>query len=153
MPRRLRNAPDHRGELRLERANELGCDRLVARREAELPHLFVRLRDVVGRRLQQHGDAELVQLRDEPTVVRHDDEIGVVARYRLDVRREAGEARPRRLLRVVGVVVDRDHLRAGTDREEILGGSRRERDDARRAGLDDDVAVGGVDRHGECCGP
>ena len=50
----------------------------------------------------------------------------------LDVRLEAGQVRLRRLGRVVRLVVDGDHLRAGADGEQHLGGRRRERDDLGR---------------------
>ena len=76
-------------------------------------------------------DPELPELRGEVAgVVRDEDEVRVVVRHRLDVRVVAGEARLRRALRVVRLVVDRDDLLAGADREQILGHGRRERDDA-----------------------
>ena len=72
-----------------------------------------------------------------------DDQVRVVADDRLGVRREAGELRARSLLRIVGLVVDGDHLFAGADREQRLCCRRRQRDDpvwerCRRAGAGDE---------------
>src|SRR5262249_25993354 len=52
-------------------------------------------------------------------------------------------------LRVVRLVVNRDHLRPRADREQALGRGRRERDDAGRASLDRDLAVRGDHGDGE----
>ena len=59
----------------------------------------------------------------------------MVGRDRLDVRRVAGEARAGRPPRVVRVLVDGDDLRAGADREQVLGHGRRERDDPAGSGV------------------
>jgi len=98
---------------------------------AEAEDLPVRLLQVVRSRLEPDLDPELPELRCEVAgVVRDEDEVGVVVRDRLGVRVVAGEARLRRPLRVVRLVVDSDDLLAGADREQILGHGRRERDDA-----------------------
>jgi hypothetical protein len=72
-----------------------------------------------------------------------DHQIGLVCGDRFDVGLETGQLR--RLLgglgRVVALVVDGDHLVAGTDREQDLGRARRQADD----GLGD-VALGDVGR-------
>ena len=86
--------------------------------------------NVVAERLQQHPDVGVGErAREVLRRVRDDDEVGVIGDDRLDVRREAGQARLRRRLRVVGLIVDRDHLLAGADREQRLGGRGRQRDD------------------------
>ena len=58
----------------------------------------------------------------------------------------------RRALRVIGLIIYRDHLFPGADSKQVFGAGGAERDDVRRPRLDDDVAVGGVNRDGECGG-
>ena len=82
-------------------------------------------------------------------VVGGDDEVGLVARDRLDVRLEAGQVAHRRFGRVVGLVVDGDHLLSGADGEERLRGGGREGDDGLGLLLERERAVVGFDRDGE----
>ena len=74
---------------------------------------------------------------------------GLYGDDRLDVRVEVVELGRRSARRVVGVLVDRLHLRARADGVEHLGRRRRQRDDRRRPGLHRDLAVGRMDRHGK----
>src|SRR5919108_181745 len=76
-------------------------------------------------------------------------EVGPVAGDRLDVRLKPGKLRLRGRLREVRLVVDRDHLPAGADREETLGRGRRQRDDSGRALPNLDGAVRSRDRDWE----
>src|SRR5205809_897128 len=69
VPLPLRHAANERGQLVLHRAHELRRRGPVTGRTAELPDLVVRLRDVVGCRLEQHGDTELLERGDDAAVV------------------------------------------------------------------------------------
>ena len=142
---RLRHARHDRGQVRPHRVHDGLRAAGVAGEPAEPEDLRVRLLQVVRGRLVHDLDPELPELRGEVAgVVRDEDEVRVVVRDRLDVRRVAGEARPRRALRVVRLVVDCDDLLAGADREQILGHGRRERDDpVREAVLGARLLVGG----------
>ncbi len=103
---------------------------LMPRAGAELADLRIGARDRGRCRLEQYRDVELRQRAGQPLdVPRDDDEVGPVLRDRLDVRRVARELGARRLLRVVGLVVDGDDLLGGADREQRLGRRRRQRDD------------------------
>ncbi len=134
---RLRHAPHDRRQLRLHRMHQRLSGVAVTGQLADPADLPVRLRQVVRRRLHHDLDPQLPELRGEVVgVVRDEHEIRVVAGDGLGVRVVAGEARPRRALRVVRVLVDRDDLLAGADREQILGHRRRQRDDAVVAVLD-----------------
>ena len=110
---------------------------------AELADLAVRAVQRVRCVLVEDGNAELRRARPRGrSVVGDDDELRLVAGDRLDVRvvarkRGAGSVRRQR-----GVVVGGDDLFAGADREEDLGGGRREGDDPSRSGLQ---------RHRTCC--
>src|SRR5918996_664329 len=78
-----------------------------------------------------------------------DDEVRPVLGDRLRVRGEAGEPRARCTLWVVREFVDRDHLTARTDGEEILGRRGGQGDDPGRPSGDGDAAVRGLDRDRE----
>src|SRR5207244_6793192 len=120
---------DHSCDRLLHPPDERGSAVTIPGDRTELPDLGIRAAQVLRRRLQQDADAELSQARDDVVrVTREDDEIGPVTRDCLDVRRVAGEACPRRPLRIVRLVIDGDDLLAGTDREQRLSCGRRERD-------------------------
>jgi VanZ family protein len=108
----------------------------------------------VGRSvLQEHGDLELLEPVHEPArIVGGDDEVGLVARDRLDIGLEARKIRHRRVGRVVRLVVDGDHLLTGADREQRLGGRGGERDDGVGLLGERQSAVVGLDRDREVGG-
>ena len=127
---RLRHAGDDRRQVRPHRVDDGLRAAGVPREQAEPEDLAVCLPEVVGSRDELDLDPELAELRREVVrVVRDEDEIRVIVRDRLLVGRVAGEVGARGARRVVRLVVDRDHLLAGADREQVLGDGRRERDD------------------------
>jgi hypothetical protein len=135
-----------RGEARDPRAHA-GDERAragaAAGRQTELADLRVRRREGPCRQLEQDGDVQAPQRGHEPVGVEAGHhEVGAVAGDRLCVRREAGELRPRRAARKVGLIVDGDHLATGADGEQRLRRRRRERDDAARLLADRDLARG-----------
>ena len=128
--------------------------RSVSRETAEPEDLLVRLLEIVRGRLVHDLDPELPELRGEVAgVVRDEDEVRVVVRDRLDVRRVAGEAGLRSARRVVrswstattclpAPIANRSSVTVGRERddpvrERVLGvrplvGGRREGDDDER---------------------
>ena len=114
--------------------HHLGRLRDVAGGGAELLDLGVDVVEVVGCGADPHLDAELLQLAPARLSVSAITRSGSYDGDRLDVGLEPGEVGHLRLRlgRVVGLVVDRDHLVAGADREEHLGAHRRQADDRLR---------------------
>ena len=104
---------------------------------AQLAQLGVGLLEVASGD-EQRGDAQDLQACHEVGrcgVVRDDNEVGPVPGDRFDVGGVARQLGTRHAGGVVRVVVDRHHLRAGTDREEHLGRGWREGHDTLGAPL------------------
>ena len=132
---RRRQVGGQRLEVGLHLADELGGLADVAGRRAELLDLVVGLVERGRRLADPHRDADRLQLRRQLVVARRHDEVGVVPGDGLDVGRVARQVGHHGcgLGRVVGLVVDGDHLVAGADGEQRLGVGGRQRHDALRA--------------------
>src|SRR5919109_1415518 len=119
----------------------------VVRHEPELTDLVVHITQFRRRRLEERGDVDPFEgLGQAAGLRREDDEVGRVGRDRLDVGLVTGEIGLGGVRRIGRLVVDRDHLLTGSDREQHLGGGGRQRDDALRSLLERDVAGRRVDR-------
>src|SRR5947208_3195678 len=96
--------------------DDRGCAGFVPGEPPKPVDLLVSLREISRGRLHDDLDPELAELAGEALrVVRDEDEVGVIAGDRLDVRRVAGETRLRGSPRIVRLRVDGDDLLAGAD--------------------------------------
>ena len=101
----------------LHRGDQRRCTRQVAGGSAKLLDLRVGIVKVDGRPVDDDGDADRLQSGHglAAGVEHHHHQIGVESGDGLDVRLEAAQLARRRLGRIVGLVVDGDHLVAGID--------------------------------------